>query len=146
VFTTDMNTPSTIYRELVPIRPIAQQRKQIENAVTSLEPLNGTPLYASIKGALDALQSGYQSDKINALVVLTDGKNEYTPDNDLDGLIRRLQEQSVESPLRVFSIAYSQGADLDVLKQISEASQAAAYDATNPATIDQVMTAVISNF
>jgi len=146
VFTTDMQTPSTIYRELVPIGPISEQRQRIQTAVQRLTPLNGTPLYASIKGALAELQAGYQSDKINALVVLTDGKNEYPGDNDLDGLVRGLREQSVESPLRVFGIAYSRGADLDVLKEISEASQAAAYDATNPATIDQVMTAVISNF
>ena len=146
VFTTDMETPSGIYQELVPIGPIGQQRQRIVAAVRGLAPLNGTPLYASIKGALTQLEAGYDRDRINALVVLTDGQNEYPPDNDLDGLVRLLRDQSVESPLRVFAIAYSTGADLDTLKQISEASQAAAYDATNPATIDQVMTAVISNF
>ena len=146
VFTTDMQTTSGIYKELVPIGPVAQQRQRIVDAVRGLAPLNGTPLYASIKGALEELELGYERDKINALVVLTDGKNEYPADNDLEGLVRLLRDQSVESPLRVFSIAYSSGADLDVLKQISEASQGAAYDATNPATIDQVMTAVISNF
>jgi Ca-activated chloride channel family protein len=146
VFTTDMESPSGIYQELVPIGPIGQQRQRIVAAVRGLAPLNGTPLYASIKGALTQLEAGYDRDRINALVVLTDGQNEYPPDNDLDGLVGLLRDQSVESPLRVFAIAYSTGADLDTLKQISEASQAAAYDATNPATIDQVMTAVISNF
>ena len=146
VFTTDLESPSRIYQELVPIGPIGQQRQRIVAAVRGLAPLHGTPLYASIKGALKQLEAGYERDKINALVVLTDGVNEYPPDDDLDGLVRLLRDQSVESPLRVFAIAYSTGADLDTLKQISEASQAAAYDATNPATIDQVMTAVISNF
>jgi len=146
VFTTDMQTPSTIYRELVPVQPIGPQRRELEQAVGELAPLSGTPLYASIKAAVAEMAAGYESDKINAVVVLTDGRNEYAGDNDLDGLIRSLREQSVESPLRVFTIAYSTGADLDVLTRISEASQAAAYDATKPESIDKVMTAVISNF
>ena len=37
-------------------------------------------------------------------------------------------------------------ADFDKLKQIAQASNAAAYDASNPATISKVFTAVLSNF
>jgi Ca-activated chloride channel family protein len=92
------------------------------------------------------MRTDYAEDKINAVVVLTDGRNEYPGDNDLDGLVRQLAGYASEDPLRVFSIAYSSGADLDVLRKISEASQAAAYDATDPESIDKVLTAVISNF
>jgi Ca-activated chloride channel family protein len=46
----------------------------------------------------------------------------------------------------VFSIAYGEDADLGTLKSISEATRAAAYDATNPTTIDSVFTNVLSNF
>ncbi len=79
-------------------------------------------------------------------MVLTDGRNEYTPDNDLDGLVDQLGGGGSESTLRVFSIAYGEGADLGTLQQISEASNAAAYDATDPQNIDKVFTAVLSNF
>ena len=37
-------------------------------------------------------------------------------------------------------------ADLDILKQIAAASRAAAYDASDPASITNVLTAVLSNF
>ena len=46
----------------------------------------------------------------------------------------------------MFTIAYGDKADLDTLKKISMASRAAAYDARNPATIDDVLVSVISNF
>jgi Ca-activated chloride channel homolog len=44
------------------------------------------------------------------------------------------------------TVAYGQDADLTTVKRISEASRAAAYDATDPQTIDAVFTNVLSNF
>jgi Ca-activated chloride channel family protein len=46
----------------------------------------------------------------------------------------------------VFTIAYGRQADFDTLEQIAESTNAAAYDASNPATINKVFTAVVSNF
>lgn len=144
-FSTDLGN-GALYKQLAPVSPVGGQRQQVENAVAGLEPVSGTPLYASIRAAADMMRQSYDATKINAIVVLTDGKNEYPPDDDLDSLVRQLQPNGDAHDLRVFSIAYSSGADLDKLKQISEASQAAAYDATRPESIDKVMTAVISNF
>ena len=83
---------------------------------------------------------------INAVVVMTDGRNEYNPDNNLERVVDELGAGSGETKLRVFSIAYGQGADLATLRKISQASNAAAYDATDPASISRVFTAVLSNF
>jgi Ca-activated chloride channel homolog len=49
-------------------------------------------------------------------------------------------------PVRVFTIGYGKDADSATLKAIAEATTAAYYDASNPATIDQVFTNVVSNF
>ena len=48
--------------------------------------------------------------------------------------------------MRVFCIAYGDDADMAALQQISDASLGATYDASDPATIDEVFAAVISNF
>ena len=48
--------------------------------------------------------------------------------------------------VRVFPIAYGQDADTATLRRIAEASNAALYSASNPATINDVFTAVVSNF
>ena len=50
------------------------------------------------------------------------------------------------NPVRLFTIAYGHDADKDVLRQMSEATNAASYDASDPQTINKVFTAVISNF
>jgi len=69
-------------------------------------------------------------------------------DTDLDAVINQPSgsSESTATAVRVFPIAYGEKADLGVLTKIGEASRAAAYDATDPASIDKVLTAVISNF
>ena len=46
----------------------------------------------------------------------------------------------------MFTISYGDDADVITLRAISQATSAATYNASNPATIEQVFTAVISNF
>ncbi len=48
--------------------------------------------------------------------------------------------------MRVFTIGYGDGADLPTLQQIAEASRAAAYNASDPKTIDRIFQSVLSNF
>ncbi len=145
VFTTDLPTPDTITADLVDVAPLSQTRQPIIDAIASLTPLNGTPLYAATKAATKEMNASQDPASINAVVVLTDGRNEYT-DTDLNGLISQLQGSAQENGVRVFTIAYGADADLETLQLISEASRAAAYDARNPATIDQVFANVLSNF
>ena len=145
-FTTDMAGPNSNYRQLVGVAPIGTQRSKIERTVKSLIPLQGTPLYAATRAAADFMDSKCDDDVICAVVLLTDGRNEYAGDNDLGSLLDRLGGGSTETPLRVFSIAYGDGADLETLQKISQASHAAAYDARNPEKIHKVFTDVLSNF
>jgi len=145
-FTSDLGGDS-VHTEIAPIAPIGRQLTQVRAAINRLEPLNGTPLYAVTREATRAMSAKLDPDRINAVVLLTDGKNEYPADNDLDSLIRSLQtSESSGSSVRVFSVAYGQEADLGTLRRISEASRAAAYDATDPTSIERIFTAVISNF
>ena len=46
----------------------------------------------------------------------------------------------------MFTIAYGKQADFDTLEEIAQSTNAAAYDASNPASISKVFTAVVSNF
>ncbi len=144
-FTTDMGTPATIYSEDVPIAPLAKDRTELTSALQNLTPKNGTPLYAATRLATKYMNDSAAPGLINAVVMLTDGKNEYA-DNDLDGLVKTLTDSSTENGVRVFSIAYGADADLATLQQISQASRAAAYDARKPETITAVFSSVLSNF
>ena len=93
--------------------------------------------------SVDALRAQLDPDRINGVVVLTDGRNEDPRNQDLDGLLRYLDS---ELNVRVFPIAYGEDADLQTLTRIAQASRAAVYDASDPATISKVFVSVISNF
>jgi Ca-activated chloride channel homolog len=135
-----------VYWQQMPLEPLGPRRQQMISRIEQLIPSGGTPLYAATRKASEAVRAGAGAGTINAVVVMTDGRNEYPEDNDLDALVRQLDGQAAEGGVRVFTIAYGEDADLDSVTRISEASRAAAYDATDPLTIDAVFTNVLSNF
>ena len=138
--------PELVYSQPLPLAPLGPQRQQMTNRIQQLIPSGGTPLYAVTRQAVEAVRAGAGADTINAIVVMTDGKNEYPGDNDVESLVRQLGDEALEGGVRVFTIAYGKDADLDAVKRISEASRAAAYDATDPLTINAVFTNVLTNF
>lgn len=64
----------------------------------------------------------------------------------VDAAVSPEKFELLTSPVRLFAIAYGEGADLNVLERMAEATNAKAYDASDPATIDNVFTNVVSNF
>ena len=150
IFSTELSrTPPTDYVDLVPIAPIGAQREQLATKIRALSPMQGTPLYTVTGDSYTAVREGYDAARINAVVLLTDGRNEDPKNSDVDRLLTTLRsgsEGQSSRPVRVFPIAYGEDADLAVLRRIAEATNAAAYDASNPSTISDVLTAVVSNF
>ena len=139
------------YVDLVPVGPLVSNRESLITKINDLTPTNGTPLYTTAGAAYDDMRASFDATRINAVLLLTDGQNEDTRNSDLDGLVRKLRAGSEgtaggASAVRLFTIAYGEGADLPVLKRMAEATNGASYDAKDPATIDQVFTAVVSNF
>lgn len=139
----DGNRP---YVERVPVGEARTTVPDITSEIADLVPDGGTGLYATLRAAQRAMLDDLDPDKINAIVILTDGRNEYPPDTDLDSLVSQLGGESLDTSVRVFPIGYSTAADKDALVRIAEASSAAYYDASDPATIDKVLTSVLSNF
>ncbi|HZN14424.1 MAG TPA: extracellular solute-binding protein [Acidimicrobiales bacterium] len=150
IFTTDASTKEPRdYLDLAPVAAIGGQRELLERKIRDLSPREGTPLYTTAKASYEGLKSTFDPARINAVVLLTDGQNDDPRNNDLDGLIAALRSGSEglsSTPVRLFTIAYGKSASLGVLKRMAEATNAAAYDASDPQTIANVFTAVISNF
>jgi Ca-activated chloride channel family protein len=145
-FSTGETAAAQPWTEQVPVSPISRGGDRLKRVLQGLAPGGGTALYATTRAAQQAMAAQAAPDRINAVVVLTDGKNEFPRDNDLDGLLAALDASNLENPVRVFTIAYGEKADLDTLREISNASRAAAYDARDPASIDKVLVNVLSNF
>ena len=153
VFSTDLGGDNPNYREVVPVGPIGQNREELAAAIEAQIPQAGTPLYDVTQASYETMLANYDPAAINAIVLLTDGVNDdgQTSDDDdqFETLIETLtagSEGSASRPVRVFTISYGDSADVITLRAISQATSAATYNASNPATIEQVFTAVISNF
>jgi Ca-activated chloride channel family protein len=134
------------YRELVPFNTVRANLGVVKAKIADLQPDGGTGLYATVRAASKSLASSYDPTRINAVVVLTDGRNEFPADNNISSLTEELDVEDADRAVRVFPIAYGEDADLGELTKIADASRAAAYDASDPASIDKVLTAVLSNF
>ena len=145
-FSTPINGSTAPYRVLVPFKPIAAGRAELRQQISLLQADGGTALYATARKALSVMAAGATRDRISAVILLTDGKNEYPADNDLGSLLTQLAPEDTSRSVRFFPIAYGNDADLAALRSIAEAARGAAYDASDPASIDKVFTAVLSNF
>ncbi len=152
-FTNDGDTGETLIREVVEAAPVGANREQLRREIDAQIPQNGTPLYEAVQVAFDDAVAVYEPSRINAVIVLSDGVNEdVTPSDDrqqLDQLLADLRRQATGEqarPVRIFPIAYGDKADLDTLERIAEATNSTVYDASDPASITKVFTAVVSNF
>jgi Ca-activated chloride channel family protein len=156
IFTTDISgsgDPTDSFIDLVPYGRIGDNREELRRRIDELIPLNGTPLYDVTGDAYATAVESFDATRINAVVLLTDGVNDDgEPDDDqrqLEELLAELRaggEGQATRPVRVFTIAYSSDAAASDLRRIAEASTAASYTSTDPTSINQVLTAVVSNF
>jgi Ca-activated chloride channel family protein len=153
VFTSGIDGGDATYQDLAPVAPIGPNRERIKNQVDGLTPLNGTPLYEVTQESYDQMLQGYDAALINAVIVLTDGRNDDGDAADdrkqLDSLLADVKDSNDgenSRPVRIFTIAYGGDTNPGELKRIAEASNATAYTATDATTIDDVFAAVVSNF
>ncbi len=142
IFTTDVrNSASPFWADVVPIGRFDRRRRPLMRAIGELAPRKGSPLYAAARDGYDTMAAGYDRNRINAVVMLSDGYNENDRDNDRRGLLADLHD-----PIRMFTISYSPDADLATLRRIAQATNARSYDATDPKMIDDVYRAALANF
>lgn len=140
--------------DLAPVAPVDGQRQLLLDRTSALAPANGTPLYTVTETAVRDMVTDYDPSRINAVVLLTDGKNE---DGDAaddkkqrDEAVRFLQTQTQGEngrPVRLFTIGYGASADARALNEMAEATNGRYYGATaDPAMITTVFEQVVSNF
>jgi Ca-activated chloride channel family protein len=149
IFSTNISSGEpTDYADVVPIGPAGENRELLARRIRDLVPTEGTPLYTAVGDSYEELLADYAPERINALLVLSDGRNEDPRNEEIGPLLEDLRSRTEGSgsPVRIFPIAFSGDADLQALSDIAEATDAAAYDATDPTTIERVFTAVVSNF
>ncbi|WP_432993310.1 Hsp70 family protein [Dactylosporangium sp. CA-233914] len=134
------------WREVMPLSPVGTSATKYKDSVGVLRAHGGTALYTTIRAAVNRMRDAQTDRRIYAVVVLSDGANEYPADDDLGRLVTELDRGSLERPVRVFTIAYGSDADAAALDRIAGAARGGSYDAKNAVDIQNVFNDVLSNF
>jgi Ca-activated chloride channel family protein len=117
--------------ELVPVGPFAQNKPQLQQTISGLLPDGGTAFRdATLEGfkKVDAIAD--RDDRINAVVVLSDGEDTDSSRN-LESVVGELSSQGDSATqIRVFTIAYSASAEgaAQALEDIAKASGGQYYE------------------
>ncbi|GLI28381.1 hypothetical protein ARHIZOSPH14_26230 [Agromyces rhizosphaerae] len=137
------------YEELAPIGPLADAAhlQQIAGIIASLpERLGGaTGLYDTTLAAVQRVTETYDPDRINSVLLITDGVNEDANGIDLDTLLAELEElQDPLRPVPVIMIGFGPDTDFDAMNRIAKATGGAAYSATEPEDLGDVLVTALS--
>jgi Ca-activated chloride channel family protein len=146
-FATDLVGRSD-HRELVSVGPLDgpdggdDRRAALALGVAGLQqiPDGGTGLYDTTLAAVRAVRHGWDPDRVNSVVLLTDGRNDDSDGIDLAALLAQLRaEDDPQRPVPVISLVYGPDADAAALRAISEATGGATYVARDPRQVGQIM-------
>ncbi|GAA1762473.1 vWA domain-containing protein [Agromyces humatus] len=131
-----------------PVADIGDTRTDFLRALGALRPIEFTPLYAAVDEFAKQRAADWQPDRINAIVLLSDGQNEYFgPSVTAPQMIVNLQQlHHHETPVLVFTLAYGANADVATLQSISSATGAHYYDATDPTKVGDVLGDLVTSF
>lgn len=122
--------PANDWTQLVPLGAVKSNRSALLDAARSLpDRTNGdTGLYQTALAAFQAVSSHYAANKVNSVVLMTDGANTDVNGIDLSALIATLKATyNPKRPVSITSIALGKDADVSALKQISAATGGHTY-------------------
>ncbi|MEI5583511.1 MULTISPECIES: vWA domain-containing protein [unclassified Agromyces] len=133
--------------EVSAVADIADTRDRFESALAALQPVEWTPLYEAVDTFATQQADDFDPDRINAIVLLSDGKNETeAPSISAQQMLGTLEELHHSTPVLVFTLAYGADADVKTLQSISSATGAHYYDATDPTEVDEVLGDLVTSF
>ncbi len=114
----------------VPLNELKNNRSSLIRTIGSLESSGNTALLDGVWTAYRRLQDLNDRSRINAIVVMTDGK-ENASSLSLNRLVARLQQENQTGvPVVIFAIAYGNDADMGMLQAISDATGGQTYEGT----------------
>ncbi len=104
---------------------LGNNRAALQSAVDQLVAGGDTALLDAVYEAFRRLQDLGDTERINAIVAMTDGR-ENNSDIGLNTLVRRLERES-KVPVVIFCIAYGEDADMATLRSIAEPTGGRVY-------------------
>ena len=113
---------STQVNSIIPLDELRYNRAELEGAVDGLYAEGDTALLDAVRAAYVRLQQANDTERINAIVAMTDGR-ENASGISLQQLAREIERgNDTGVPVVIFCIAYGRDADYNVLDTLAEAS------------------------
>jgi Ca-activated chloride channel family protein len=134
------------YTEVVPSQRVGDVRDTVKAKIAGLKAVGATSLYATTLAAQRKMLENLDRTKINAIVLLSDGRDEPGTGVTRDQMIAEVTAKQLDTSVRIFTIPFGREADVETLAMIAKVSEAEEYDATDPADIDEVFVKVFSHF
>lgn len=133
--------------EVAPVADISANRDEFLSALDGLTARGDTPLYEAVSTFAAEMGEGWSSDRINAIVLLSDGEDSPNVANATrEQMITALEDLHHDKPVLVFTLAYGENADVETLQAISGATGAHYYDATDPTKVKSVLGDLVTSF
>ncbi len=135
------------YKELVPIGLLANQRQQILNGLSTIQPKKdgNTGLYDTMLAAYKTVQQGWDPSRVNSVIIMTDGKNEDQQGLTLDQLVDELKKaMDPARPVVVIAIGLGNGVSESELQRITNTTGGGTFVAPDPSKMSDIFLKAIS--
>jgi len=106
---------------IIELATLGANRAALTGAVNNLEAGGNTALLDAVRTAYWRLQRQADPERINAIVAMTDGK-ENASSVTIRQLVEEIQQGNQQVPVIIFSIAYGSDADYEMLQALADAS------------------------
>ena len=106
---------------IIELDTLGANRAALTGAVNNLEAGGNTALLDAVRTAYWRLQRQADPERINAIVAMTDGK-ENASSVTIRQLVEEIQQGNQQVPVIIFSIAYGSDADYEMLQALADAS------------------------
>jgi Ca-activated chloride channel family protein len=134
------------YREILPIRPMRDNRARLNQVIGTVAPIEGgeTGLYDTILAAYRTVKQGWDPKAVNSVVVLTDGFNR-DDGLTLDQLIAALRrEKDARKPIQIIAIGIGNDVGEAELRRITGTSGGGTFVARDPSAIGEIFLKAIA--
>jgi Mg-chelatase subunit ChlD len=126
----------------------APRREQIQFGLSQIGtvPESRTGLYDSVLAAFRTMTGSYDPERVNSVLVFTDGTNDAPDGVSLEDMLTALRDEyDPARPVQIVVVGIGDGVDRGVLEQIAGATRGRVHLATTPEQIEQVKQVLLTD-
>jgi Ca-activated chloride channel homolog len=136
------------FTEVMPVSRLGDVRDTLMARIQGLNARGDTALYEATDKASEMMRLTADPERINAIVLLSDGQNTESYPGGAEALLAKLNPANKDTSVRIFPVLYgpTENPDAATLAEIARLTKAAEYPASNPLDIGDVFVRVFRNF